>query len=171
MLSPLSRCILNASLPKRNWLHLEKTLRITTLMFSQAFHIQIIVERCLCENKIEGCDEDNYYMIIQYTSEIQRSMGSLNPTIPRYWSYMTIELRTYISCPKADQLEVPCWVNDYLILNSNTILDAHPLPQVDDILANCAKRKIWLKLDMTNSFFSTLVHPDNILLTTVMAPL
>ena len=56
---------------------------------------------------------------------------------------------------KSDITMLPRWVNDYRILNANTILDAHPLPRVDDILADCAKGKIWSKLDMTNSFFQT----------------
>ena len=72
--------------------------------------------------------------------------------------------------PKADQQDIPRWVNDYRLLNANTILDAHPLPRVDDILADCAKGKIWSKLDMTNSFFQTLVHPDDVPLTAVTTP-
>jgi hypothetical protein len=50
-------------------------------------------------------------------------------------------------------------------LNSNTVLDSHPLPRIDDILADCAKGQIWSKIDMTNSFFQTQVHPDDIHLT------
>jgi Reverse transcriptase (RNA-dependent DNA polymerase) len=72
--------------------------------------------------------------------------------------------------PKADQAALPHWVNDYRALNSNTVLDSHPLPRVDDILADCAKGKIWSKLDMTNSFFQTWVHPDDIHLTVVTTP-
>jgi hypothetical protein len=30
--------------------------------------------------------------------------------------------------PKADHAELPCWVNDYRILNGNTVTDSHPLP-------------------------------------------
>ena len=52
--------------------------------------------------------------------------------------------------PKTDPLAVPCWVNNYRILNSNTILDTHPLPHVDDILADHGKGRVWSKLDMTN---------------------
>ena len=44
--------------------------------------------------------------------------------------------------PKADWLAVLHWVNDYHILNSNTILDVHPLPCMDDILADCGNGKI-----------------------------
>ena len=36
--------------------------------------------------------------------------------------------------------------------------DSHPLPQVDDILADCSKGKIWAMIDMTDSFFQTKVH-------------
>ena len=64
---------------------------------------------------------------------------------------------------------LPHWVNDYQMLNTNTVLDAHPLPHVD-ILSNCTKGKVWSKLDMTNSFFQTLVHPDDIHLTAVTTP-
>jgi len=72
--------------------------------------------------------------------------------------------------PKTDLTVLPRWVNDYRVLNANTVLDAHPLPRVDDILADCAKGKIWSKLDMTNSFFQTRVHPDDIHLTAVTTP-
>src|SRR5882762_588947 len=69
--------------------------------------------------------------------------------------------------PKSDPTVLPQWVNDYRVLNANTVLDAHLLPRVDDILADCAKGKIWSKLDMTNSFFQTKVHPDDVHLTAV----
>jgi hypothetical protein len=64
----------------------------------------------------------------------------------------------------------PRWVNDYRELNTNTIRDNFPLPRVDDILADCAKGKIFGKMDMTNSFFQTRVHPDDIHLTAVRTP-
>jgi hypothetical protein len=49
-------------------------------------------------------------------------------------------------------------------------MDSHPLPRVDDILTDCAKGKIWSKLDMTNSFFQTHMHPNDVRLTAVMTP-
>jgi hypothetical protein len=73
--------------------------------------------------------------------------------------------------PKSDTTVLPRWVNDYRQLNANTILDVFPLPRVDDILADCAKGKIWSKMDMTNSFFQTRVHPDDIHLTAMTTPL
>ena len=57
--------------------------------------------------------------------------------------------------PKTDQTVLPRWVNNYRALNANMVLDSYPLPHVDDILTDCAKGKIWSKLDMTNSFFQT----------------
>ena len=53
------------------------------------------------------------------------------------------------------------------MLSTNTVLDAHLLSHVDDILVDCAKGKFWSKLDMSNLFFQTLVHPDDIHLTVV----
>jgi len=72
--------------------------------------------------------------------------------------------------PKSDPTALPRWVNDYRELNSNVIIDSHPLPRVDDILADCAKGKIWATIDMTDSFFQTKVHPDDIHLTAVTTP-
>ena len=65
---------------------------------------------------------------------------------------------------------LPHWVNDYCVLNTNMVLDAHPLSHVNDILVDCANRKIWSKLDMTNPFFQTHVHPDDVHLTAVTTP-
>ena len=65
---------------------------------------------------------------------------------------------------------LPHWVNDYHVLNSNTVLDLYPLLHVDDILADCAKGCIWSHLDMMNSFFQTQVHPDDVHLTVVTTP-
>ncbi|KAJ2923096.1 hypothetical protein H1R20_g13998, partial [Candolleomyces eurysporus] len=67
--------------------------------------------------------------------------------------------------PKADPTALPQWVIDY------RQLDKTPLPQVDDILANAAKGKYWAKFDMTNSFFQTCMHPDDIPLTVTSTPM
>lgn len=72
--------------------------------------------------------------------------------------------------PKADPTALPRWVNDYRILNTNTIMDSYPLPRVDEILADCGRGKIFSIMDMTNSFFQTLVHPDDVHLTAVSTP-
>lgn len=69
-----------------------------------------------------------------------------------------------------DLTALPHWVNDFRELNENTIKDAFPLPRIDDILADCGKGCMFGKLDMTNSFFQTHVHPDDIHLTAVRTP-
>ena len=61
-------------------------------------------------------------------------------------------------------------MNDFRQLNLNTVPDNHPLPQIDEILQDCAKGKIFGKIDMTNSFFQTKVHPDDMKLLTVHTP-
>ena len=73
--------------------------------------------------------------------------------------------------PKSDPSALPCWVNDFHQLNANTVTDCHPLPRIDDILNDCAKGRIWATIDMTNSFFQTRMHPDDIPLTAVNTPL
>jgi hypothetical protein len=70
--------------------------------------------------------------------------------------------------PKTDKTALPRWVND---INSNTVHDVFPLPRVDDILADCAKGKIWSTIDFTDSFFQTRLHPDSIPYTAVSMPL
>jgi hypothetical protein len=50
------------------------------------------------------------------------------------------------------------------------VADSHPLPRIDDILNDCAKRRIWATIDMTNSFFQTRMHPKDIPLTAVSTP-
>lgn len=72
--------------------------------------------------------------------------------------------------PKADKTALPRWVNDYRKINANTVVDTYPLPRIEDILHDCAKGKIWGKIDMTNSFFQTLMHPDDIKYTVVITP-
>ena len=72
--------------------------------------------------------------------------------------------------PKADPNVLPRWVNDYWKLNANTIADNHPLPLVGDILRDCAGHKYYGKIDMTNSFFQTKMHPDSVKYTAVNTP-
>jgi len=72
--------------------------------------------------------------------------------------------------PKSDPQVLPRWVNDYRQINSNTITDSYPLPRVEDILADAGRGKIWSKMDMTNSFFHTRMHPDSIHLTAITTP-
>ena len=69
--------------------------------------------------------------------------------------------------PKADPKILPHWVNNFRQLNAITVPDNHPLPHTDDILNDCAKERVWSMIDMTNSFFQTLMHPNDVHLTTV----
>ncbi|KAJ3568444.1 hypothetical protein NP233_g5716 [Leucocoprinus birnbaumii] len=71
---------------------------------------------------------------------------------------------------KADPSALPRWVIDYRRLNLYTVPDRFPLPRIDDILADCAKGKIWGKIDMTNAFFQTRMHPDDIKYTACRTP-
>jgi Aspartyl protease len=63
--------------------------------------------------------------------------------------------------PKKDSTALPRFC-DYRQLNANTIPDSFPLPRIDDILADCAHGKFWATIDMTDSFFQTRMHPDDI---------
>jgi hypothetical protein len=71
---------------------------------------------------------------------------------------------------KSDPTALPSWVNNYQQLNSNIVIDSHPLPQVDDILNDCAKGKFFSTIDMTNHFFQTRMKPEDIHLTAVSTP-
>ncbi|KAG2097024.1 uncharacterized protein F5147DRAFT_656473 [Suillus discolor] len=57
--------------------------------------------------------------------------------------------------PKADPTVLPQWVNNFQLLNLNTVPDNHPLPRIDEILKDCVKGKFFGKIDMTNAFFQT----------------
>ena len=72
--------------------------------------------------------------------------------------------------PKADPNVLPRWVNDYRQLNSNTVTDSFPIPLVNEILADLGQGKVFATLDMTNSFFQTRMHPDDVELTAVNTP-
>ena len=73
--------------------------------------------------------------------------------------------------PKADPKALPHWVCNYRQLNENTVPDNFTLPRVDDILADCARGRIWASIDMTDSFFQTRMHEDDIWKTVVSTPL
>ena len=72
--------------------------------------------------------------------------------------------------PKSDPTADPRWVNDYRLLNANTVPDVHPLPSISEILSDCGHGRIWGKIDMTNLFFQMCVHPDDIKYTAIATP-
>lgn len=69
--------------------------------------------------------------------------------------------------PKADPNVLPCWVNDYWQLNTNTVINCFPIPLVHEILSDLGQGKVFVTLDMTNRFFQTCMHPNNVHLTAV----
>jgi hypothetical protein len=73
--------------------------------------------------------------------------------------------------PKKDPKALPRWVCDYRQLNANTIPDNYPLPRISEILADCGRGNIWSTIDMTDSFFQTKIHPDDIHKTAITTPL
>ena len=72
--------------------------------------------------------------------------------------------------PKADPTALPRWVNNYQQLNMNTITDCFPIPQVNEILADCTTGKYFATIDMMNSFFQTRMQDEDIELTAVNTP-
>ena len=42
---------------------------------------------------------------------------------------------------KKDPNALPQWVNNYCNFNNNTVPDIHPLPHIDNVLADCTKEK------------------------------
>lgn len=72
--------------------------------------------------------------------------------------------------PKKDEKELPRWINDYRALNKNTVKDRTPLPVIDEVLDICARATVWSKIDMTNAFFQTMMHPEDIEKTAVRTP-
>ncbi|KZT60488.1 DNA/RNA polymerase [Calocera cornea HHB12733] len=73
--------------------------------------------------------------------------------------------------PKKDPTVLPRLVIDYRALNANTVKDKFPLPKLDDILDLAGGAQYWGKIDMTNSFFQTRVHPEDIPHTTFTTPM
>ena len=86
----------------------------------------------------------------------------------RLWPSNSAHASPAFLVPKTDPNVLPQWVNDYRILNSNTVLDAFPLPRVDDILADCTQGAVWSTFNMTNLFFQTLMKLEDIWKTAVM---
>ena len=65
---------------------------------------------------------------------------------------------------------MPRWVCDYRQLNANMVPDNYPLPKINEILSDCARGKIWAKMDMTDSFFQARMHPDDVKYMAVSTP-
>ncbi|GAA5963457.1 hypothetical protein JCM3765_003078, partial [Sporobolomyces pararoseus] len=89
--------------------------------------------------------------------------GRLRPSTSPYASACFV-------IPKKDPSEPPRWLNDYRGINSNTVKDRTPLPLTDEILSEAALAKYWGKIDLTNAFFQSPVHPDDIEKTAIKTP-
>jgi hypothetical protein len=63
---------------------------------------------------------------------------------------------------KADPTVLLQCVNDYRQLNTNTVTDSFPIPYVSEILADIVQGTYFAMIDMTNSFFQTRMHDDDV---------
>lgn len=72
--------------------------------------------------------------------------------------------------PKSDPADLPRMVCDYRALNANTVRDRTPLPRIDEIINDCARGRIFGKIDMTNAFFQTRMNPEHVPLTAINTP-
>lgn len=72
--------------------------------------------------------------------------------------------------PKKDPNAEPRWVNDYRVLNDNTIKDRTPLPKPDEVLSDASRARFWGKIDLTNAFFQTPLAEEDIAKTAVKTP-
>ncbi len=95
--------------------------------------------------------------------DLRLSQGFIRPSNSQFVSPSFI-------VPKSDPSALPRWVCDYRVLNSNTLPDNYPLPKISEILSNCGRGKIWSKIDLTDSYFQTRVHPNDIHKTAVSTP-
>lgn len=62
------------------------------------------------------------------------------------------------------------WVNDYRILNANTVKDRTPVPDVDQILYAAADAQFWASIDCSDAFWQTPMHEDDIEKTAIKTP-
>jgi cleavage and polyadenylation specificity factor subunit 1 len=70
--------------------------------------------------------------------------------------------------PKADGSWRPC--GDYRRLNTQTVPDHYPLPNIADITATLHGAKIFSKLDLLKGYFQVPVHPDDVDKTCIITP-
>ncbi|GAA5833759.1 hypothetical protein JCM3766R1_000089 [Sporobolomyces carnicolor] len=62
------------------------------------------------------------------------------------------------------------WVNNYRILNANTVKDCTPVPDVDQILYAAADAQFWASIDYSDAFWQTPMHEDDIEKTAIKTP-
>jgi len=125
-------------------------------------HIKLMPGALVSVLCVYGCPH-KYRMGWKMLIDQHIAAGRIRPSSSPYTSPSFI-------IPKADPMVLPWWVNNYRHLNRLMVPDNYPLPWIDDILADCAKGKIWGKIDMMNSFFQMLVHLDDIKYTVMLTP-
>ena len=77
----------------------------------------------------------------------------VDPSKPNHWS-SALHLPS-----KSDGSLRP--VGDYRLLNSKTILDLYPLPNLRSFTAKISGSSIFSKVDLTKAFHQILIHPDD----------
>jgi hypothetical protein len=75
-----------------------------------------------------------------------------------------------LNIPKKDPTALPRWVCDYQKLNSFTVRNCSPLPNVDKLVRTVATGKVFSILDQTNAVFQTRMLEADIPLTSVKTP-
>jgi len=127
---------------------------VTNLPSDIVHHIEVLPGSKFATSCPYSCPQ-KYYNSWKTLIDQHLAAGQIRPSSSPYSSPSFI-------IPKANPSVLPHWVVDYQCLNKITIPDAFSLPHINNILADCAKGKIWGKIDMTNLFFQTLVHPDHV---------
>jgi len=135
---------------------------VNELPLTETARIEMKKAENLLTNRTYTCPRQ-MHEAFQKILQLRLDSGFIRPSSSQFASPSFI-------IPKADPKALPRWVCNYRWLNGLSISDAFPLPRIDDILADCAKGKIWGKIDMTDSFFQTRMHPDDIHKTAVTTP-
>jgi hypothetical protein len=152
----------------------EKIRNDYPTLFEPVPHIDFLPKNVVCEIKVKQAEHDietrtyqsprKYKDAWQTLIQTHLEAGRIHPSTSPHASPALL-------IPKADKTALPRWVNDFRRLNAITIRDAFPLPRVNDILADCAKGKIWSVIDFTDSFFQTRLDEESIKYTAVSTPL
>jgi hypothetical protein len=142
-------------------------------VFHQIPHANFLPDTVTCQiclkdeyKKVEKCQYScprAYCDTFQQLINDRLKSGFIRPLSSRFASLS-------FCIPKKDPTAWPHWVCDYRQLNKNTVPDNYTLPHVDDILADCGKRRIWAVFDMINTFFQTKMHPNDVEKTAVSTP-
>lgn len=145
-------------------------------IFEPMPHVENLPTDVYCEIKLKKEKADMQFQTRSYQSprkykEAWQTLIQQNLDAGRIRPSSSPHASPAFLIPKADKVVLPRWINDFRPINAVTERDSFPLPRIDDILADCAKGKIWSIIDFTDSFFQTRMHPDSIKYTAVNTPL